>query len=171
MGKRVYYQAQKRVEKLSKEKVLDLTFDLINVFSLARTPSESADLLKDILTADEIKDIAKRIRIAKMLIAGDSQRDIASSLHCSLATVTKVSIWLQTSDNGLKNIINKLPKRSKMPDNLAKMPIEFQAPQALLATAKYFLAKKQTGKIEEFLENVESKKLTDKMLREANSNK
>ena len=58
-----------------------------------------------------------------------------------------------------------------MPDNLAKMPIEFQAPQALLATAKYFLAKKQTGKIEEFLENVESKKLTDKMLREANSNK
>ena len=169
MGKRIYYQTQKRVEKLSKEKVLDLTFDLINVFSLAKTPSESADLLKDILTADEIKDIAKRIRIAKMLIAGESQREIANSLHCSLATITKVSIWLQASESGLKNIIERLPKRQKMPDNLAKMPIEFQAPQALLTTAKYFLAKKQTGKIEKFLENVESKKLTDKMLRESNS--
>lgn len=169
MGKRIYYQRNKRLEKLSKEKVLDLTFDLINVFSLAKTPSESADLLKDVLTADEIKDIAKRIRIAKMLITGESQREIANSLHCSLGTITKVSIWLQASGNGLKNIIGKLPKRHKMPDNLAKMSIEFQAPQALFATAKYFLAKKQTEKIEKFMEKVESKKLTDKMLREDNS--
>ncbi len=54
-----------------------------------------------------------------------------------------------------------------MPENLKRIPIEFQAPQALFATAKYLLAKNQKGKTEKFLEKVESKKLTDKTLKES----
>jgi Trp operon repressor len=167
MGKTTYYQKEKRLDKLSKEQTLDLTFDLINAFGLVKNPSEVADLISNLFTADEIKDLAKRLRIAKLLLKGDSQRDISKSVHCSLATVTKINIWLQESKNGLKNIIDKLPKRQKMPENLAKIPIEFQAPQALLATAKYILAKNQKGKTEKFLEKVESKKLTDKTLKES----
>lgn len=167
MGKTTYYQKEQRPDKLSKEQTLDLTFDLINAFSLIKNSSQAADFIKDLFTADEIKDVAKRLRIAKLLLKGNSQRNIAKSLHCSLATVTKINIWLQTSGNDLKNILDKLPKRHKMPKNLAKIPIEFQAPQALLATAKYILAKNQKGKMEKFLEKVESKKIMDRELRES----
>jgi len=167
MGKTIYYHKENKLDKLSKEQTLDLTFDLINAFSLVRNSSEAADFINNLFTADEIKDLAKRLRIAKLLIKGDSQRDISKSVHCSLATVTKINIWLQESGNGLKSIIDKLPQNQKMPENLKRIPIEFQAPQALFATAKYLLAKNQKGKTEKFLEKVESKKLTDKTLKES----
>lgn len=165
MGKRVYYQKEGRLEKLSKDDVLDLTFDLVNAFGQIRSSNNAADIIKDLLTADEIKDLAKRLRIAKLLLSKASQREIATTVHCSLATVTKVSIWLQQSDGNLEKIISKLPTKYKMPKNLPKIPIEFQAPQALLATAKYILASNQNRKLNTFMQKVESKKLTDKLLK------
>lgn len=167
MGKRVYYQKEKRLEKLSKNDVLDLTFDLINAFGQVKSSSEAADLVNDLFTADEIKDLAKRLRIAKLLLAGKPQREIARSLHCSLATISKISLWLQRGEGSLEKIIKKLPVKYHLPKNLAKIPIEFQAPQALLATTKYVLAKNQDKKMEKFMEKVESKRLTNKIFNEA----
>ncbi len=92
MGKTIYYHKENKLDKLSKEQTLDLTFDLINAFSLVRNSSEAADFINNLFTADEIKDLAKRLRIAKLLIKGDSQRDISKSVHCSLATVTKINM-------------------------------------------------------------------------------
>lgn len=169
MGKTAYYPTPKRLEKLSKEEQLDLMFDLINAFRLVNTPFETALLIQDLLTASEIKHLAKRLRIAKLLIAGETQRDIAGKLHCSLATVTKVSIWLNQGGEGLKQIVDKLPSRYSMPKKLPRKPIEFQLPQVLLTTAQYTLARrqqKQIRKLSKFVENVENKKVLDKALQE-----
>jgi len=167
MGRRVYYEKEKRLEKLSKSEILNLTFDLVNVFAQIRSADDAANLIKDLLTADEIKDLSKRLRIVKLLIKGNSQREIAATLHCSLATVTKISLWLQQSGGNLKKVISRLPTKYKIPQNLAKIPIEFQAPQALLTTAQYILAKNQNVKMEKFIKKVESKKLLDRELRES----
>lgn len=167
MGKTTYYQNVKRPEKLSGEQTLDLTFDLINAFSLIKNPSEAADFINNLFTADEIKDLAKRLRIAKLLIKRDSQRDIAKSVHCSLATVSKVSLWLQTGKTSLIKTIGKLPKKFDVPKNLPKGPIEFHAPEILFSTAKYIMAKSQTKKVEKFMDQVEAKKLGDKIFAES----
>lgn len=144
-------------------------FDLINAFRLVKTPFETALLMQDLLTASEIKHLAKRLRIAKLLLDGETHRDIASKLHCSLATVTKISIWLNQGGEGLRETVARLPTRYPMPKNLPKKPIEFQLPQVLLALAQYSLAthqKKQIKEISGFLENVENKKILDKTLQE-----
>ncbi len=169
MGKTTYYPKPKRLDKLSKEKQLDLMFDLINAFRLVKTPFETALLIQDLLTASEIKHLAKRLRIAKLLLSGEIQRDIAEKLHCSLATVTKVSIWLNQGGEGLREIIAKLPERYPIPKKLPKKPIEFQLPQVLLALAQYSVAthqQKQIKKLGKFLEDVENKKVLDKVLQE-----
>ena len=167
MEKTTYYEKEKRLEKLSKEDILDLTFDLINAFGRVRSSAEAANLIKDLLTADEIKDLAKRLRIAKLLTKGESQREIARVLHCSLATVTKVSIWVQNSDNSLKNVIEKLPVKYNMPKNIPKGPIEFHMPQYLLSTAQALLSQSQTAKTKKFIEKVEEKRSSDKILQES----
>jgi len=167
MGRRVYYEKEKRLEKLSKNEVLDLTLDLINVFGQVKSTDDAANLIKDLLTADEIKDLAKRLRIAKLLLAKKSQREVTTTVHCSLATVTKISLWLQQSDGKLEKMISKLTPKYEMPKNLPAIPIEFQAPQTLLATAQYILAKNQNSKTEKFIEKVESKKIMDRELRES----
>lgn len=166
MGK-TFYPPNKRIEKLSKKELLDLSFDLINAFKLANTPHETALLIQDLLTVSEIKNLAKRLRIAKLLIQDSSQREIAQELHCSIATVTKVSAWLNRNGEGFKRIIAKLPKRYKMPDKLPPGPIEYYLPQALLALTQYTLAKRQENQLEKFMENAEEKRIADKSLQEA----
>lgn len=162
-----YYPPAKRLEKLTKSELLDLTFDLINAFRLVKTPLETALLIQDLLTASEIKQLAVRLRIAKLFIAGEkTQREIAKTLHCSITTVTKVSMWLERGGEGLKNIVQKLPPKYDIPENLPKIPIEFQLPQVLLAATQYAIAKKQNRNLEKFWEDVEDKRLIDKQLKE-----
>ncbi|KKQ97846.1 MAG: TrpR like protein, YerC/YecD [Candidatus Woesebacteria bacterium GW2011_GWB1_39_12] len=170
MRKTTYYTNPKRIEKFSREEQLDLLFDLVSAFSSVKTPFENALLMQDLLTASEIKNLAKRLRIAKLLIADENQRDISKKLHCSLATVTKVSIWLNEGGEGLKEAVSKLPKRYTYPKKLPPVPIEFHLPQAIIALSQYSLAKKQGKKIKEldhFLKGIENKKILDKSLQEA----
>ena len=71
MGKFNYFlYKEKRFEKFSVDEQQDLVFDLINAFALANNPLGSALLLQDLLTEDEVRDLAKRLRIAKLLFNG-----------------------------------------------------------------------------------------------------
>ncbi|MBI2103558.1 helix-turn-helix domain-containing protein [Candidatus Woesebacteria bacterium] len=166
MRKTAYYLKAKRLETLPKEELLNLYFDLINAFRMVRTPLETINLVQDLLTATEIKNLAKRLRIAKLLLTDKTQREIAKEVHVSIATVTKVSIWLEQKGEGLKSVISKLPDRYKLPKNLPPIPIEFHLPQALLTLAQYGLYKRQTNRLERFSENIEGKKALDEELRE-----
>ena len=99
-------------------------------------------------------------------VKNENQRDIAKKLHCSVATVTKVSYWLNSGGNGFKKVIEKLPERYEIPKDLPPGPIEFHLPQTLIALTQYSLAKRQTSKLKRFSKEVESKKTLDRNLRE-----
>ena len=105
----------KRLEKLSKEQQLDITFDLINAISLVKGAEETALLLQDLLTSVEVKNLGKRLRIAKLLITGKTHLEIVEEVHCSFASVSKVNMWLNQRGEGFKRIIAKLPKQYAMP--------------------------------------------------------
>lgn len=143
MGKTTYNLNPKRIEKLSRNEQLDLLFDLINAFNSVKTPFETAFLMQDLLTTNEIKHLAKRLRITKLLISGVTQRDIIKKIRCSLATVTKVSIWINEGGGGLKKAVSKLPRRYVYPKKLPRTPIEFNLPQAVVALTQNSLAKRQ----------------------------
>lgn len=170
MGKTTYLTNPKRIEKLSRNEQLDLLFDLINAFSSVTTPFENALLIQDLLTVSEVKNLSIRLRIAKLLIAGETQRNIAKNLRCSIATVTKVAFWLAEGGEGLKKAVSKLPLRYDFPNKLTSTPIEFHLPQAIFALAQYSLANKQGRDIkglEELLQNLGGKAAMDKSLQEA----
>lgn len=153
-----------RSDKFSRDEEISLMFDLINAFRLVKTPNETALLMQDLLTADEIKHLAKRLRIAKLLLSGETQRDISKDLDCSLATTVKVSLWLRQGGQGLKNIISRLPTKYTIPKNLPPIPIEFQLPSVLLATAQYVMAKRQNTQPEKLIQKIQTKKELDRIL-------
>lgn len=146
---------------------LELLFDLINAFSIVNNPKDSALFLQDLLTAQEVKNLSKRLRIAKLLLGGMTHREIAIKTNVSIATVTKISLWLQEDGEGFTSVISKLPKKYEMPSNLKKMPIEYQTPQALYALAKYTKAKKQDKKLLRFSKRLKGKAIEDKKIHEA----
>jgi len=166
MGKTTFYERQKRYEKLSREEQMGLMFDLINSFRTVREPIETANFLQDLLTAKEIKNLAKRLRIAKLLLSGKTHEEIVKTLHCSYEAVAKVSIWLSKGGNGFRNVISKLPLKYDLPNNLPPIPTEFQLPNVLLALYQYSKAKSQNKRLEDFFEGVKEKEAADREIKE-----
>jgi len=166
MPGRVFEPKVKRLEKLSKEEQLDLTFDLINAFSLVRTSYETALLMENLLTNDEVKDLGKRLRIAKLLLLGKTQREIAEELHCSFATVAKVRLWLESRGEGFKRIIAKLPKKRQVP-SLPPRSLTYHLPETLIGLAGMVLAERQKQHLEKFMDRMADKAVMDKSFQEA----
>jgi len=166
MAKTTYYTKSKRVDKIGRNEQLALMFDLINAISIVKTPTETALLLKDLLTAKEIKNLAKRLRIAKLLLSEISEREITKELHCSFATISKVNTWLTEGGEGLRNVISKLPTKYEIPDNLPKVPLEFQIPKLISSFAALTVANKQNELLENFAKGIFSKESSDKISQE-----
>lgn len=102
-----------RLEKLTKRELEDLIFDLVTAFSLIKSPVEAASFTQDLLTESEVKMLAKRLRIAKLLLSGYKYREVVEELHVSLATVAKVGVWLKSAGEGFKKILARLPEKER----------------------------------------------------------
>lgn len=100
----------KRIEKLSKEEQESLVLDLVNAIVQAQSVTEAALFLQDLLTKSEMKVLAKRLRIAKLLLAGMTYQQVRTDLHVSHSTVAKIAAWLTERGDGFRKIIGKLPK-------------------------------------------------------------
>lgn len=145
----------------------DLLFDLINAFRQLKTDADSANFLQDILTANEIKNLSVRLRVAKLLLSGAPQRDIANNLKISTATITKINSWLNTKGEGFTRVIKKLPSKYNFPTKKIHGPIEYHMPEVLIGLVQYSVAASQNKKINKFIEDVESKEGLDKSIKKA----
>ena len=143
----------------------DLIFDLINAFKSIKSTEESVFFLQDILTAHEIKNLAVRLRIAKMLLKNTSQRDISTELKVSTATVTKVNSWLNQKGDGFREVVARLPIKLDLPDKIIRGPVEFHLPEILAASVQYGIATYQNKILNKLIEGSENKKLSDENLK------
>ena len=114
MAYKYYDQRVKRIDKLSKPMQEELLFDLINAFSLVKSPEDSALFIQDLLTESEVKWLSKRLRIAKLLLKGEKYEDIMIGLRTSRATIAKVGSWLAERGEGFKRVIRKLPEPERV---------------------------------------------------------
>ena len=69
-------------------------------------PKEIKKILYAVLTPAEIKDLASRWEIVKLLDKGMPQRAIAKKLHVSLCKITRGSKELKKRNSILKKILN-----------------------------------------------------------------
>lgn len=157
---------EKGLDKFSTDYQQDLVFDLINAFALANNPLDSALLLQDLLTEDEIKDLSKRLRIAKLLLNSRSHEEIVGELHCSYATITKVRIWLTGAGDGLKKVISRLPERRRVSTPRRTPGAGYGLPDILAYYISVGLKKSEQKKLDNFLQNMKSKASSDRDLKE-----
>lgn len=113
MKSKMKRRPQPREEKLPKREIEDLTFDLVLAFSKLKSPVEAALFTQDLLTEYEVRTLAKRLRIAKLLLSGKTYREVIDILHTGQNTVGKVAVWLRGAGEGFRKIISRLPEREK----------------------------------------------------------
>jgi len=92
-------------EDQSFEYTADVEF-LYEIFAKANTSSDDVkNLLKDLLTTAEIRMIANRWHIARLLDSGLSVREVAAQAKVGTDTVERVSRRLQEGTGGLQKAI------------------------------------------------------------------
>ncbi|WP_373898039.1 YerC/YecD family TrpR-related protein [Haloimpatiens sp. FM7315] len=88
-----------------KSEEMDFLFDAI----LKLTDKEECyRFFEDVCTINEIKALAQRMQVAKMLIDRKTYLDIAASTGASTATISRVNRALNYGCNGYKLVFEKL---------------------------------------------------------------
>ena len=156
----------KRSKKMSRRESEELFYKLCVVVAETDKVEDAAKLLRDLLSFTEVEMIAKRIKIAEMLIENMTYREINESLKTSNATIFKVQEWLNVSGDGYRKAIKKTKGRnikndkplltydsSSWADIKRKMPMYFW-PQILLESIIVNANKRQRAKIETVLKEL-----------------
>jgi len=83
------------------------TDDLLKVLVAIDDKQLMSDVLENLLTPQEIDEIATRVQIFIGLNNGENHRDLGSRLGVSLGTISRGSRELQYGKNGMKKVLNK----------------------------------------------------------------
>lgn len=157
---------------LSKKDQEVLALDLVNALVACQNMSEAAIFLQDLLTMQEMKTLSKRLRIAKMLIAGRTYEEIQETVHTSHGTIAKIAAWLAESGDGFRKIIEKMPKEDDGKhkeaysdwDKLKRRYAMHFWPELLLEEIVKSASKKQKDRIGSVLQKLEEKSELHKQL-------
>lgn len=95
------------------EKLRDEAADkLFEAILLLENSEECYRFFEDICTVSEIKSLAQRLEVAKMLDAGRTYEDVAATTGASTATISRVKRALHYGADGYRLVIERLKRRA-----------------------------------------------------------
>jgi len=93
--------------KISAVKRKELMVSLCRAIASLKQPDEVAEFLLDLLSSKEIETIAKRLRIAELLVKGENYQYIRSEIRAGYSTIAKVNTWLNLSGKGFRLVLER----------------------------------------------------------------
>ena len=98
-------KGRKRMNSKIKDEANDKLFEAI--LSL-QSVDECYAFFEDICTVNEIKALAQRLEVAKMLQAKMTYQEIQQNTHASTATISRVNRCLSYGSDGYKLILERV---------------------------------------------------------------
>jgi TrpR-related protein YerC/YecD len=99
------------LSKLSEEEQELLLVEFCDGLAALKGSKEAAAFVRDLLGPQEIEMIAKRLKIARMLINNAKYEDIVDRLKTSSSTIAKVHRWLNLYGEGYRAIVKRVKER------------------------------------------------------------
>lgn len=87
--------------------------NLYKAILLLKNEDECKRFLRDLLTEAEIKELANRWRVARMLDKKIPYEEIAKETGMSSTTIARVQKWLVNGKGGYKLVLKRLKSESK----------------------------------------------------------
>lgn len=85
--------------------------EFYSIVTLLESKEEVKNFFKDLLSTSETVMIARRIQIAKLLMAGSSYETIKSEIGAGFATIGNVQRWLDAGFGGYIKALENLNKK------------------------------------------------------------
>lgn len=89
----------------------DLTDQLCETVLLLRGVEECYQFFEDICTISELKALAQRLEVARMLDAGHTYDDIVARTGASTATISRVKRCLHYGADGYKVVLGRMKEK------------------------------------------------------------
>lgn len=93
-----------------KDEATDKLFEAILTL---RTIDECYAFFEDVCTVHEIKSLAQRLEVAKMLQDKKTYTEIQEVTHASTATISRVNRSLSYGSDGYKIILDRIPPEKR----------------------------------------------------------
>lgn len=149
--------------KLTKAEREELIFRFCQALTQIKTPEEAASFITDLLSKPEIEMLAKRIRIAELLLEGKRYQDIKEELKVGGGTVARVSEWLKGYGEGYRLV---LKRTKRLPEIEPKKPVlsemqriypQYYWPEILLKEIIYSASKRRKERLQKILDRLGEK--------------
>ncbi|MGL4362691.1 MAG: YerC/YecD family TrpR-related protein [Cellulosilyticaceae bacterium] len=88
----------------------DMTDGLFDAITMINTREECYSFFEDICTINEIKSLAQRLEVAKLLDQKVTYNDIQQKTGASTATISRVNRCLSYGSDGYKMILERIKK-------------------------------------------------------------
>lgn len=89
----------------------ELTNSLFEAILQLKNVEECYSFFEDLCTIAEIKALAQRLEVAKMLRDGKTYNEISDKTGASTATISRVNRYLNYGADGYKMILERLEKK------------------------------------------------------------
>lgn len=136
-------------------------------FAMASTkkPEEAAKILTDLLGKQELEMIAKRLKVAELILEDYNYEQIKELLKVGNSTIARVHAWLDESGEGYRLVLqrtkNQIRALSKTPDKTSSFKRKhgmYFWPEVVLNDIQNWSTKKQKQKLRKELSKVSKKK-------------
>ena len=80
------------------------------------TIDETERFFRDLCTLNELRDIAQRWAVVRLLDGGMHYAEISRQTGASTATITRIASWLNHGEGGYRAMLDKLDQASRAGD-------------------------------------------------------
>jgi TrpR-related protein YerC/YecD len=81
---------------------------LIDAILRLETADEARQFLRDLCTLGELRDMAQRWAVVRLLDAGMHYADISRRTGASTATITRIASWLHHGEGGYQRMLDRV---------------------------------------------------------------
>ncbi len=107
--------ARSRLSKPLTKEDEELLVEFCEALVALSTPEEAGKFLSDLLSNVEARMFARRLKIAKFLLAGWTFSEIENSLKVGPATIARVGEWLKIYGDGYRLVEQRTKRKLKQP--------------------------------------------------------
>ena len=150
-----------RRQQLGKREATQLILDFCKTISTLSKLDDAVLFVRDLLSKQELGMLAKRLKIAKLLIEGKTYEKIAKELKTSMGTVARINAWLAQSGEGFRMAVEKSSEFKEVSKPSwhgikRKYPMYYW-PEILLKEVIYSANKKQRARLQQIIDTLDEK--------------
>lgn len=153
--------------KLPYKETQQMIMDLCAAIAATHSTKEAAQVLTDLLGKQELEMIARRLKIAEMLLDDHTYQDIQETLKASNGAIARVHGWLTESGEGYRLVLERT-KSKRLELSKAEEPVKLSSmkrkypmyfwPQIMLEYWVKNITQKEKRQMKEVLDKLGSKR-------------